>query len=122
MSFPEQYTDFQRPQNTIDVPPYGIALDNRRSHYVGISPNAAAFGKRFGYVPPYMRTNNYHYAKMTDGRTYKRTWSAEYPYRQVPKQVAAKLYVTSPGKNVNAPKLTGQDVLVIQALRKRGII
>jgi hypothetical protein len=108
---------FEPWQAPIDWP-----LQNWSSHSSGYSSSGPVYSKRFGYVPSYMRTSRYTYARSTDGRTYKRTYSAEYPYRQVLKSVPAKQVVTSPGTNPNKAKTTGMDALVIQALKKQGIL
>lgn len=131
-----QHMGITRPQNTRPVwllpskmaSIFGTTLDNRLngSHFVSMSPNAAAFDankdRSFGYVPPYLRTSYKRYAKVTDGRTYKSSYTAEFPYRQNFARLQNPQYVTSPGKNFNQTKLTGQDALLLQMLRRRGYI
>lgn len=114
--------DGKYPQGVRYQAPIDWPLENWNSHSAGFSPNGAAYGKRWGYVGSWMRTDRYHYARLTDGRTYKQTYSAEFPYRQVAKTVLKKQYVTSPGTDPNKPKYTGMDALVLQALKKRGIL
>lgn len=114
-----------RVTNTPSVIDFHVPLDNQASgtHQVGsISPANCVYNSRYGYPGPWQRTTQKRYAKVTDGRIDKSTWTGEVPWYQNLRRLYPQLVVTSPGKGtVNKPQLTAQDVLLLQILRARGV-
>lgn len=127
-----RYADAPRPYSpglskkgpaSLVVPPYGIGLENSLTHQAGsFTPQASAYSTRYGWTGTYLRTTPFQPARVTDGQIYKQTYMGEEPFRQNYNKLVGQTVISSPGKMPNTPQYTAQDVLILQALRARGVI